>query len=167
MRPPVARLRRAGPRSPRTSTSRAPTASPALEAPADLKDLLDKTENHFKGANTRRIYVQVDKPLYKPGETVWIKSWDLKLRGLDAGQANGVNYELVSPKGAVVRSKRVRQQGGTASNDFQIPAGVSGGEYIIRAKAFDGVKGERKIIVSAYEPPRIKKKLEKQHRVRA
>ncbi|MCA9545276.1 MAG: hypothetical protein KC613_12820, partial [Myxococcales bacterium] len=145
---------------PPVTPEKAPTASPTQEAPAELKDLLDKAENHFKGANTRRIYVQVDKPLYKPGETVWIKTWDLKLRGLDAGQANGIHYELVSPKGAVVRSNRVRQQDGTATNDFEIPAGVPGGEYIIRARAFDGVTGERPIIVSAYEPPRIKKKLE-------
>ena len=41
-----------------------------------------------------------------------------------------------------------------------LPEGVQGGQYIVRATADDGAKGERPIIVSTYEPPRIKKKLE-------
>jgi hypothetical protein len=139
----------------------APAESPRLADLPPLKDLQAKIPGFFQNNVGRRIYVQVDKALYKPGETVWIKSWDLQARDLK-GPANiqGVRYELVSPKGAVVLKKRVQVQNGTATNDFEIPEGVQGGEYQIRAIADDGVKVERPIIVSTYEPPRVKKKLE-------
>src|SRR5690606_30254106 len=38
--------------------------------------------------------------------------------------------------------------------------GVAGGEYILRAETDRGTTTERKVIVSSYQPPRIKKKLE-------
>lgn len=139
----------------------APPATARLDTLPPLADLTAKIATHFENNIERRIYVQVDKPLYKPGETIWIKSWDLVARDLAGGeQYTDLVYELVSPKGAVVSQKRVTQQKGLASNDFELPEGVQGGEYIVRALARDGEKGERKIIVSTYEPPRIKKKLE-------
>ena len=139
----------------------APPESKRLADLPPLKDLQAKIPSYFQGNVGRRLYVQVDKPLYKPGETVWIKSWDLASRDLK-GQPNvqGVRYELISPKGAVVLRKRVQVQNGTGTNDFEIPDGVQGGEYQIRATADDGVTVDRPIIVSTYEPPRVKKKLE-------
>ncbi|MFO1285763.1 MAG: hypothetical protein U1F49_03975 [Rubrivivax sp.] len=50
--------------------------------------------------------------------------------------------------------------GGT-TNDFELPAEAQGGEYTLRVTTVDGQhKAERAIIVSAYEAPRLKKKLE-------
>ncbi len=123
--------------------------------------LAGKIDSYFIGNSSKRIYIQVDKPLYKPGETIWIRSWDLGSRDLEANlDAPGIHYQLVSPKGSVVLRKRVRQEQGVAHNDFVIPEGVQGGEYKLRAISFDGQKEERAIIVSTYEPPRVKKKLE-------
>lgn len=139
----------------------APPASPRLDKLPPVDQLTGQIKTHFEGNTDRRLYVQVDKPLYKPGETIWIKSWDLAARDLKGTDAfNDIAYELVSPKGTVVLQKRVGQQKGLGHNDFEIPAGAQGGEYIVRALARDGEKGERKIIVSSYEPPRVKKTLE-------
>ena len=138
-----------------------PGESPRLADLPSLKDLQAKVPSFFQNNIGRRLYVQVDKSLYKPGETVWIKTWDLQARDLKGSPSiQGVRYELVSPKGAVVLKKRTQVQNGTATNDFEIPEGVQGGEYQIRAIADDGLKVERPIIVSTYEPPRVKKKLE-------
>jgi hypothetical protein len=139
----------------------APAESPRLADLPPLKDLQAKIPGFFEQNVGRRIYVQVDKPLYTPGEDIWIKSWDLEARSLaGAAQQNPITYELISPKGAIVLKKLVTTEGGTATNDFTLPPTVQGGEYIVRATAWDGVVGERKIIVSSYEPPRIKKTLE-------
>ncbi|MEL6545102.1 MAG: alpha-2-macroglobulin family protein, partial [Myxococcota bacterium] len=70
------------------------------------------------------------------------------------------SYELISPKGATVLSKRVRANEGPPANDFEIPEGVPGGEYKIRVRTANGASTERPIVVSNYEAPRIKKKLE-------
>lgn len=146
---------------PPVAPEEAPPASTRLADLPKAEELLQKTKTYFEGHVGRRIHLMVDKPLYRPGETIWIKSWDLRARDFTGELAHaGLRYELVSPKGAVVVEKQVRQAGGVATNDFEIPAGVPGGEYKVRAIAFDGVKGERPVIVSAYEAPRIKKKLE-------
>ncbi|MDF1562889.1 MAG: MG2 domain-containing protein [Deltaproteobacteria bacterium] len=146
---------------PPVAPEKAPEASPRLGEAPDVQALLTRIDRHFEDRAGQRIYIQTDKPLYKPGETIWVKSWDLMTSTLAGAAHNqGSYYELVSPKGAVVLKKRVLSEGGLSSNDFELPAEVQGGEYKLRVRAFDGSMAERTIIVSTYEPPRIKKKLE-------
>ena len=137
----------------------APRASARQEAPSD-KELPTLIARYFEGNVGRRFYIQVDKPLYKPGETIWFKTWDLKARALTSADTGQTVVELVSPKGATVLKKKLHTAAGSASNDFELPAEVQGGEYTLRATAGDGQRAERAVIVSAYEPPRLKKKLE-------
>jgi hypothetical protein len=141
----------------------APAPSPRA---ADLKEadlLRSKIASYFQGHVGRRLHVQTDKPLYKPGETIWLKIWDLKARSLsgDHGSA-GLNLELVSPRGAVVQKLRVRQEPGRggAQADLPLGAGIPGGEYTLRVRTFDGHVHERPVIVSSYEAPRLQMKLE-------
>lgn len=146
---------------PALAAEKAPAASPRVDKNADLERLQRRIDSWFAGQTNRRLYLQIDKPLYKPGETIWIRSWNLSLKGLAAeGATAGLDYKLISPKGATVLHKRVQLVEGLATNDFAIPEGVQGGEYTLRATDMAGNTVERPVIVSAYEPPRIKKKLE-------
>ncbi len=78
--------------------------------------------SYFSNHIGRRIHIQTDKPLYKPKETIWIKTWDLEARSLHGGAARPVTqYALTSPKGAAVLRKNVQPQAGMATNDFVIP----------------------------------------------
>lgn len=139
---------------------KAPPASPRSTSPL-LEELDGKIASYFAGHGEQRIYVQVDKPLYKPGETIWLRAWDLQAKDLAGTQQGPSTYELISPKGAVVLRKSVATEAGFSTNDFEIPAEVPGGEYKVRVQSPDGVAtGERPVIVSRYEPPRMKKKLE-------
>lgn len=137
----------------------APAASPRDDS-ALARDLPKLIGNYFEGNVGRRFYIQVDKPLYKPGETIWFKTWDLKARDFAGANTNQTIVELVSPKGTTVLKKRLQVSAGVASNDFELPAEAQGGEYTLRATAADGQRIERAVIVSAYEAPRMKKKLE-------
>lgn len=148
---------------PPVSAEAAPPPSPRLAAGKTLAPVLlgQKIKSYFAGQTRRRIYIQVDKPLYKPGETIWIKTWDLLTRDLSGQHANsGLQYELISPKGSLVESKRVQERQGMATNDFALPDGLEGGQYTIRVRAFDGVEAQRFVIVQSYEAPRLKQKLE-------
>lgn len=136
--------------APSTRAGNAPKA-------AELAKALD---TYFEGHPGRRIHIQVDKPMYQPGETVWVKTWDLRAKGLVGNPSNGITYQLISPRGATVLEKFVQQQGGTATNDLPLAEGMPGGEYVVRARAQDGTQVDRPIIINAYEAPRIKKKLE-------
>ncbi len=137
----------------------APAPSPRDDT-VRSKELPKLISSHFDGNVGRRLYIQIDKPLYKPGETIWFKTWDLKARSFAGADIGQTMVELISPKGATVLKKRLRVTGGGASNDFELPSEVQGGEYTLRAIAGDGQQAERTVIVSAYEAPRMKKKLE-------
>ncbi len=144
---------------PAQPAERAPAASPRANL-AKAGDLVASITSHFDAAVGRRAYLQVDKPLYKPGETIWFKTWDLKARSLSQAAIDQTLVELISPKGATVLKKRLHVVAGSASNDFELPSEVQGGEYTLRATAGDGQRVERPIIVFSYEAPRMKKKLE-------
>ncbi len=127
--------------------------------------LVPLIENHFASKNHTQIYIQTDKPLYRPGETIWLRSWHVMHRGLGVSGTYRVDYQLISPKGAVVMQKMVQSVGGVVTNDFELPAEVPGGEY--RLKAIDhstGATEVRPVMVSAFEAPQIKKKLEFVHK---
>ena len=149
-----------GPTS-RWSASAAPPPSPRLaDLPAPSR-ITRAVSAHFEGHAGRRIHIQLDRPIYQPGETIWIKTWDLRARDMGGSHGNrGLRYELVSPRGSVVLSKLVREEDGMATNDMVLPEGLRGGEHRLRVTTLDGQVAERPVLVSSYEPPRIKKKLE-------
>lgn len=153
----------AGPKPPRppVAAEDAPAASPRLPSLPGADALKAQIETRFQNQGSRRFYIQTDKPIYKPGETVWVKAWDLTTRAF-SGQHNtaGMYVELISPRGAQVAKKKVRENAGMAQADFELAAGIAGGEYTLRVKTLDGKTAERPIVIASYEPPRLKMKLE-------
>jgi len=139
----------------------APPASPRLADVPAVDVLTRGVRSWFEGRPAQRLYVQVDKPLYRPGETIWIKTWDVAARDLSgSGAAEALTYQLVDPRGAVVQDKLVRADRGRALGEFELPAALPGGEYIVRARGAAGVESERRVIVASYQAPRIRKRME-------
>lgn len=118
-------------------------------------------EQQLAASSGKQLYVMIDKPLYHPGETVWFRAWETTVKGLAPTPGDhGVTFQLFDPKGAKVSEKRVRSQGGMATNDFVLGAGIPGGAYVLRAVSDLGVTHDRAVVVSTYEAPRIKKTVE-------
>ncbi|MBN2359544.1 MAG: hypothetical protein JXR83_08810, partial [Deltaproteobacteria bacterium] len=139
----------------------APPASGMVAAGDQQKKFEGLADAYFASHPTKRLYIQVDKPMYQPGETIWLRTAAVNSATLTGAAGTvGALYQLISPKGAVVLQKRVQQHSGAASNDFELPADVQGGEYTIKVVTDDGANEERPVVVSAYEPPRYKKKLD-------
>jgi alpha-2-macroglobulin-like protein len=136
-------------------------AQPSLMPPTDAQKRLASTADSWFRAHPQVLaYVQVDKPLYQPGETIWYRAHIQQAATLTGAQG-GITLHLVSPKGDVVLQKRVQAAGGVATNDFILPPDVNGGEYLLRAIPDDGSpQAERAVIVATYQAPRLKKKLE-------
>ncbi len=135
--------------------------TPSDNKPDDVSVRIEKALDSFHGATKgRRGYIAIDKPLYQPGETIWFRTFDLASADLSAGKRAITTFKLISPRGSTVIEKAVLTENGGAANDFMLPAEVAGGEYTLRAEADTGTITERKVIVSTYQPPRIKKKLE-------
>ncbi|MBL4635388.1 MAG: hypothetical protein JKY56_16125, partial [Kofleriaceae bacterium] len=133
-------------------------------APSDSqKKLAAAVDSHYQRSSTQRYYMHLDKPLYKPGETIWFRIWELGSAALTPSKtSHGTTVRLISPKGATVLEKRIRMgaENSIAANDFELPDSVQGGEYTLRITSDIGATAERKVIVSQYQAPRIKKKAE-------
>jgi len=133
-------------------------------APEDHR-LLDKIRSRFDGAVPNRVHVQTDKPLYRPGDTIWVASTDLDgrtLRGHDyrSGPQPGISYTLIDPSGAEFQKVLAKEKRGRGSASFDLPDSARGGPWTLKATAIDGTSAEREIVVLAFEPPQIKKDLE-------
>jgi len=115
---------------------------------------------YFGTLGTQRTYLQTDKPLYQPGETIWFRADVRATRTLTGGPPSGVTVQLVSPRGAVVATKRVLVQDGVARNDFALAADLEGGEYAIQLTTDRGTSDVKKVIVNSYQAPRLMKALE-------
>jgi hypothetical protein len=150
------------PPAPQSSTDKMFAAlRPTRVAPGDASRKLDAAiASHFQRHATRRGYLMTDKPLYQPGETIWFRA-DVRATGtLIGGDPVAVTVQLVSPRGAIVQTRRVLAAAGVAQNDFALDPEIEGGEYALQLSAADGTTDEKKIIVNTYEAPRLQKTVE-------
>jgi hypothetical protein len=136
----------------------APRQAP-MPAPDDLRQLEALIDSYYQRSPSFRGYVMVDKPLYQPGETIWMRA-DLRHATTMALQPGGGTLKLLDPKGGQVVQRYLALQGGVAAADLALPEDAAGGEYTIELATGTGAVIKRAVIVAAYEPPRLKKTLE-------
>jgi len=109
-------------------------------------------------------YLTTDKPLYRPGETVYYRALVLERFSLQAELDVPMHFELLDPSGAVVPGS-VREgvtQRGVGNGTFRLPQSVAGGPYTLAARSLDGFFPEERqtLLVRGYRVPRFKKDLE-------
>ena len=139
----------------------APAVSARLVGKGMAASVADSLSSWFEGHGTRRLYLQLDRPLYRPGETVWFASWDLRTADLEGeGASRGVRFALLDPRGAEVATADTEQEGGRTHLDLAIPADAAGGLWTLRATTMDGEQLDRIFVVDRYEAPRIRKELD-------
>ncbi|MDX9720268.1 MAG: MG2 domain-containing protein [Myxococcota bacterium] len=129
----------------------------AAQAQSELESRLSAELAQLDGA---RMHLTLDKPLYRPGETIWFRAWELRPSAGLEQQAHELRFELLDPRGSSLLEKKVWAEQGVATNDFELPLTLAGGEYTLRVYSSLGATGERPLIISVYEPPRVKKTLE-------
>jgi len=138
----------------------APPPSPSLPLAGGAELLGARIRGYFEDHVGRAIHVQVDKPHYQPGETIWFRVRDLHARDFAASAAAQLRVQLVGPRGSVVLERGMSAGPGSVHAQFDLPDGLEGGEYVLKAVGAGGATGERPVVVSTYEPPRLKKCLE-------
>jgi len=103
--------------------------------------------------------VETDKPLYRIGDTVYVRGTMLHARThvpIRAGGAYG-QLEVKGPKGEVVAAGAISPQDGVWAFTWTVPEGQAGGEYTARVSYSSGEPpAERKFDVRAYRAPRLK-----------
>jgi len=129
----------------------------AADAASD--ELRGDVQAWFEDNATKRIHVMLDKPIYQPGDAVWVRTWSGYTADF-AGKSGSISYSLIDPKGAVVKKKRVRRSAGSASNDLSLPSAGPGGLWTVRAELPTGEREERTIVVRTFETPKLHKDLD-------
>lgn len=83
-----------------------------------------------------KVYVQTDRTLYAPGETIWFHVFVTNLENAPSTHSEQVYAELYGPNGAIVDQLMLRNEGGQASGQFQLGSNVVGGLYQLRVYSY-------------------------------
>ncbi len=107
-----------------------------------------------------------DKPLYRPGETIFYRSLTLTRFGLESDRELPVSLHLLDPAGGIVPGSEQTgyTQRGVMSGQFTIPSHFAGGTYTLVASSADDEAAfpeeQREVFIRKYRLPRLKKELE-------
>ncbi|MEC7986905.1 MAG: MG2 domain-containing protein, partial [Myxococcota bacterium] len=109
---------------------------------------------------TNSLYLQTDRPLYKPGDTIWFKtlSFDTHHQG-NPKAASQTNYELISPAGETIQEEEFTQHGVSSHGYFHLVQSQKGGVYTLRATMENGKQIERSLWIQTAKEEQIYKKM--------
>jgi hypothetical protein len=118
------------------------------------------TTQRLGGAGRLLTHVSTDKPVYKAGETVFVRGVVLDANTRVPANQTYAQVSIKGPKGEVLAGGSSLVQDGAFGFSWQIPDGTAGGEFSILASGIPGAApGERKFDVRVYRPPRLKSQI--------
>ncbi len=122
------------------------------------------TTETLGGADRYLTHLSTDKPIYRAGETIYMRGVLLhhaSHRPLPAGAEVPALVEIAGPKGDTVASGFVSSQDSVLGYSWPVPDGQAGGEYTIRVSypAHGFTPAERKFDIRAYRAPRLKSQI--------
>ena len=106
-------------------------------------------------------HVSTDKPIYRTGEKVYVRSVVLHTDGHTPMTNPGTaSFEIKGPNGDTVASGGAQIIDSVVGFSWHIPWSQAGGEYIVRISTpFGDTPAERKFDVRAYRAPRLKSQI--------
>ncbi|MFT5833452.1 MAG: TonB family protein, partial [Cognaticolwellia sp.] len=136
-----------------------------------LSDGLSKVLMNIRNVQENRpedkVYLHSDKPMYKPGETVWFSAYVRDAETMEKSTKSGiVKVQLINPKGGIDTEISIVAKNGVAVGDFDISEYAVGGIYKI--KTFTNWQKndpnpaffEKEITVQKVVLPRLKMKVD-------
>ena len=129
--------------------------------PAGAPEFSVPTPERLGGKERFLLLLSTDKPIYKPGETVYARAVMLRSDTFFPMQNNsGVQLTVTGPRDNELFKTQALTQNSTAGFTWTIPHGTLGGRYKA-AVTIDGLmKAERPFEVRVYNPPRLKSQIE-------
>jgi len=112
------------------------------------------------GKDRYLAHVSTDKPVYRGGEKVYVRS--VILHAADHTPIKGNNtwasFQVLGPKGNIIVAGNGPAQDSVSAFSWEIPNGQTGGEYTVKAMhpGLGIAPAERKFDIRAYRAPRIK-----------
>ncbi len=99
-----------------------------------IRSLKKKVSEFNKHLPEDRIYLQLDKPFFEPGDNIWFSALVRDAATLKpSAKSDIVTVELINPKGNVEKKINLIARNGKASGDFSLDKEALGGLYKLRA----------------------------------
>ena len=97
-------------------------------------DLLKQLKVNLETLRTQyapeKVYLQVDKPYYAPGQSIWMKGYVVDAAGLRPSVKSGVLYvDLLNANNQPVNQLTLKAEKGKAVGDILLPADLPAGKY--------------------------------------
>ncbi|HNO77004.1 MAG TPA: MG2 domain-containing protein [Phycisphaerae bacterium] len=141
------------------------SCSMALLAAATVPDIKRSTSESLGGAERYLTFVSTDKPIYRPGERVYVRGVRLHATTHKPAPADTQFYGLVEirgPRGEHVSGGYTTSQDSVLAFAWDIPEEQAGGPYVV--KITDPYTGqppaERSFDIRSYRAPRLKTQIE-------
>ncbi|MBX2802375.1 MAG: hypothetical protein KTR31_32145 [Myxococcales bacterium] len=131
--------------------AKAPRDTLRLPFPADARQLMRDLDTYHAQTASRRVHVQLDRPLYRPGDEVSVRLWDLATRDHGVGERQ-LTVQLLDPRGSQVQRQEMAKNGA-----LQLPEGAAGGTWKVVVSG--SATAERTFTVNNFQAPRIDKQL--------
>jgi len=97
----------------------------------DLKNTLAEHEAHFA---TEKVYLQLDRSFFEPGDKIWFNAFLRDANSLKPSRKSDMLYvELLGPNGNKITTHKILAPAGTGKGNFNLPATAVGGRYTIKA----------------------------------
>ncbi len=146
------------------TTAESPRDNKAGKEPADSAKTTLATTETLGGESRYLTHVSTDKPIYKPGEMMYVRGALLHHathKPLPEQQQLSGLVEIVGPKGDGVASGFVNSEDSLLGFSWQIPEEIAGGEYTAKI-SYPGPghpPAERKFDIRNYRSPRLKSQI--------
>jgi len=123
--------------------------------------------NKYTSVASERVYMQTDKPLYMPGETIWFQVYAVNTKdSKPSEQSDIIHVQLINPKGGIEQEMKIILDKGSAGGDFNLNSSIAGGLYKLKAYTSwqynekDILTFEKEIQIQQVILPRLKMKLD-------
>jgi len=143
------------------SSEQSVPAGPPATPPADSKAA---TTENLGGANRALTLLSTDKPIYRSGDTVYIRGVLLASdtrKPIPDASAPFPTFDVLGPKGETIFSGRTEVKNSVLGFAWTVPDGQAGGEYKVVVKHLHTgfAPAERTFEVRAYRAPRLKNQI--------
>src|SRR5688572_29375180 len=133
--------------------------APAQET-ADVKSEAPKISSELLGGDDRYLtHVSTDKPIYRPGEKLYVRGVVLHQQtNKPLAENTPATAEIIGPKGDVVASGQMTSEDGVLAFSWDIPESQAGGQYTVKFNhPWSGdAPAERTFDIRAYRAPRLR-----------
>lgn len=112
-----------------------------------IKELVIKLRSFFDTSKPETLYMQLDRTLFDPGESVWFKTYIRDANTLKPSETSEVVYlELIAPSGNVEQKLTLLAPNGSANGHFKLASGCAGGIWKIKTYTMWGKNTSQELV---------------------